>query len=60
MARKPNYDFERKERERLKAQKNAARAEAKRKPKDEPEGSPRADETGNDPSARTPGSEERE
>jgi hypothetical protein len=32
MARKPNYDFERKERERLKAQKNAARAEAKLKP----------------------------
>ena len=31
MARKPNYDFERKERERLKAQKNAARAEAKLK-----------------------------
>jgi hypothetical protein len=32
MARKPNYDFERKERERLKALKNAARAEAKLKP----------------------------
>ena len=31
MARKPNYDFERKERERLKNQKNAARAEAKLK-----------------------------
>ena len=31
MARKPNYDFERKERERLKAEKVAARAEAKRK-----------------------------
>ncbi len=31
MARKPNYDFERKERERLKTQKNAARAEAKLK-----------------------------
>ena len=29
MARKPNYDFERKERERLKSAKNAARAEAK-------------------------------
>lgn len=32
MARKPNYDFERRERERLKALKNAARAEAKLKP----------------------------
>jgi hypothetical protein len=32
VARKPNYDFERRERERLKAQKNAARAEAKLKP----------------------------
>lgn len=36
MARKPNYDFERKERERLKNLKNAARAEAKLKaPADE-------------------------
>jgi hypothetical protein len=32
MARKPNYDFERRERERLKNLKNAARAEAKQKP----------------------------
>jgi len=31
MARKPNYDFERRERERLKNLKNAARAEAKLK-----------------------------
>jgi hypothetical protein len=31
MARKPNYDFERKERERLKRLKNAARTEAKPK-----------------------------
>ena len=30
MARKPNYDFERKERDRLKAQKLAEKAEAKR------------------------------
>lgn len=29
MARKPNYDFERKERERLKKQKNEERARAK-------------------------------
>ena len=36
MARKPNYDFERKERERLKKLKNAARADAKLKePADE-------------------------
>ena len=33
MARKPNYDFERRERERLKNLKNAARAEAKLKPR---------------------------
>ncbi len=32
MPRKPNYDFERRERERLKALKTAARAEAKLKP----------------------------
>ena len=31
MARKPNYDFERKERERLKKLKNEERAEAKLK-----------------------------
>jgi hypothetical protein len=31
MARQPNYDFERKERERLKKLKNAERAEAKLK-----------------------------
>jgi hypothetical protein len=31
MARQPNYDFERKERERLKKLKDAARAEAKLK-----------------------------
>ena len=32
MARKPNYDFERKERERLKNEKKAARASEKMKP----------------------------
>jgi hypothetical protein len=32
MARKPNYDFERKERERLKSEKNAARAATKVRP----------------------------
>lgn len=32
MARTPNYNFERKERERLKKLKNAERAEAKLKP----------------------------
>lgn len=31
MARKPNYNFERKERERIKNEKKAARAEAKAK-----------------------------
>ena len=39
MPRKPNYDFERKERERLKKLQKAARAEAKTKPAtDEVEG----------------------
>lgn len=37
MARKPNYDFERKERQRLKAAKTAARAEEKLKPADSEE-----------------------
>ena len=32
MAKQPNYDFERRDRERLKKQKNADRAEAKLKP----------------------------
>ena len=32
MARKPNYDFEKKERDRLKNEKKAARAESKAKP----------------------------
>jgi hypothetical protein len=32
MARKPNYDFERKERERIKNEKKAARANEKVKP----------------------------
>lgn len=32
MARKPNYDFERKERERLKKKKNEERAQAKLTP----------------------------
>jgi len=30
MPKKPNYDFDRRERERLKREKNAARAEAKK------------------------------
>lgn len=37
MARQPNYDFERRERERLKKLKNAERAEAKLKPATEVE-----------------------
>jgi hypothetical protein len=40
MARKPNYDFERKERERLKKLQKAARAESKLKPSKEAEGEP--------------------
>lgn len=36
MPRKPNYDFERRERERLKQEKNAARAEEKRKTTETP------------------------
>ena len=38
MARQPNYDFERRERERLKKLKNAERAAAKLKPAAETEG----------------------
>lgn len=36
MAKKPNYDFDRRERERLKREKNAARAEAKTKVEQDP------------------------
>jgi hypothetical protein len=44
MARAPNYDFERKERERLKRLKNAERAEAKlKRPADEVKSSVRDD-----------------
>lgn len=43
MARKPNYQFERMERERLKALKSAAKAEAKREAKER--ATPRADGT---------------
>jgi hypothetical protein len=47
MARKPNYDFERKERERLKNLKNAARKEAKAKEtKDEPATKPAETDSG--------------
>jgi hypothetical protein len=42
MPRKPNYDFERRERERLKAEKNAARAKEKAKPQTEGEAAPDA------------------
>ncbi len=42
MARKPNYGFERRERERLKAEKKAAKAEAKRKRKSTTEGADNA------------------
>jgi hypothetical protein len=34
MAKKPNYDFDRRERERLKREKSAARAEAKKAEQD--------------------------
>lgn len=45
MARKPNYDFERRERERLKNLKNAARAEAKLKPATEEQAPEAPDES---------------
>lgn len=49
MARKPNYDFERRERDRLKQIKNAARADAKLKAKEgEATDAPEAT-TGDDP-----------
>ena len=50
MARKPNYDFERKERERLKALKNAARKEAKAKPADDEPAKPPAKDDTSEPS----------
>ena len=43
MPRKPNYRFERHERERAKAAKKAAKREAKTEAKDEPESSGTAD-----------------
>ena len=45
MARKPNYDFERRERERLKALKVAEKAEAKRQAREKA----RAENTGDAP-----------
>ena len=49
MAKKPNYNFERKERERLKAEKKAARAvekkEAREKKTEQPEPSNQTDTT---------------
>jgi hypothetical protein len=53
MPRKPNYDFERKERERLKQQKNAARAEEKLKSAEQRQGE-------NTPPPATPAPEEQE
>lgn len=38
MARKPNYDFERRERDRLKAEKKALRAEEKKKAREDKDG----------------------
>ena len=38
MARKPNYDFERRERDRLKAEKKAKRAAEKREARDKKSG----------------------
>ena len=48
MARKPNYDFERRERERLKNIKNAARNEAKLKPASDEAPAESADDATND------------
>lgn len=42
MARKPNYSFERRERERLKAEKKAKRAAAKQEAREKPSGDPEA------------------
>jgi len=50
MARTPNYSFERKERDRLKAEKKAKRAaekKAAREPHADPQDSPDQDGTGN-------------
>ena len=54
MARKPNYSFERKERERLKAEKKAKRAAEKkeaREAKSQPNASPEAGESQDDGTA---------
>ena len=51
MARKPNYDFERKERERLKKQNKEARAQAKLAPGP-------ADEAASDASDQPPSEED--
>lgn len=48
MARKPNYDFERRERERLRGEKNAARAQAKTKIEDHSAGPIHAEDQSSD------------
>lgn len=51
MARKPNYDFERRERERAKAAKKAEKLRAKREKSDQAKGGP----TGSEPGAASQG-----
>ena len=48
MARKPNYDFERRERDRLKQLKNAAKAEEKLKAAEADAPAPSVSEPGDD------------
>jgi len=46
IARKPNYDFERRERERAKAAESAKKAQAKADKRAAEQGTPAADESG--------------
>ncbi|MDH3233224.1 MAG: hypothetical protein OEQ29_06835 [Alphaproteobacteria bacterium] len=58
MARKPNYSFEKRERERAKAAKKAARAAAKAEKAEARKGDPEGMEAGEDdasPTERSPG-----
>lgn len=56
MARKPNYDFERRERDRLKAEKKAQRAAEKKEAREKKAGEsePATQDDGQDPQSTIP------
>ena len=58
MARKPNYDFERRERDRLKAEKKALRAAAKKDARDPAVEQSEGSEAGESESEPTPADSE--